>query len=434
MKWVFGAALCVALTAGLVFSLRGESRQLYLPGTTSAGHHQIETDCNACHKAFSGVEQEACLGCHRDELGELDAHRPEKFNNPRDFWMLERIDARRCVSCHVEHKPEVTRSMSVTLPADFCFGCHAEIGSERPSHQGFEPSGCAATGCHRYHDNSALYEDFVARHLNEPMTRSAPFVPPRDPRAPFAAHGRRFGAALTRASSDAPKAAATKVVEEWEASSHAAAGVNCGDCHAPAGTKWDDYPKPAACKGCHELELSGFLAGRHGMRLDRGLSPMTPAFSRLPMKEGARHAELDCASCHGAHRFETKRAAVEACLGCHDDAHSLAYEASAHARSFRAEIAGQAPPGSGVSCATCHLPRHTVDENGKTVVRVQHNQNDNLRPNDKFVRSVCLTCHGLGFSFDALSDENLIARNFRGQPATRVKTLDMVGERSRRTD
>ena len=95
-------------------------------------------------------------------------------------------------------------------------------------------------------------------------------------------------------------------------------------------------------------------------------------------------------------------------------------------------MAGRASPGSGVSCATCHLPRHTVNEHGNELVRVQHNQNDNLRPNDKFVRSVCLTCHGLGFSFDALADGNLAARNFRGRPAKRVKTLDMV--RSRKED
>jgi predicted CXXCH cytochrome family protein len=422
--------LCVTLTAGLVLALRGESRRIYLPGTTSAGHHQIEDDCNACHEAFAGVKQDACLGCHRDELGELDAHRPEKFNNPRDFWMLERIDARRCTSCHAEHEPDVTGVMGVTLPADFCFGCHADIGKERPSHAGFQATGCAATGCHRYHDNSALYEDFIARHLNEPATRAGAVVPARDPRAAFAMTGRRLGGALTRAASDAPKTSASKVVlDEWEASSHAAAGVNCGECHAPAGAKWSDHPEPAACKGCHERELTGFLAGRHGMRLDRGLSAMTPSLARLPMKEAASHAELGCSSCHGEHRFETKRAAVEACLGCHDDRHSLAYEASAHARLWREEVAGRAPAGSGVSCATCHLPRHTVDENGRALVRVEHNQNDNLRPNDKFVRGVCLTCHGLGFSFDALSDENLITGNFRGRPAAHVKTLDMVGAR-----
>jgi predicted CXXCH cytochrome family protein len=430
-KWAAGISVCLVLTAGLLVALRGGNRSVYLPGTTSAGHHQIENDCNACHKVFSGVEQESCLGCHRDELeGELDAHRAEKFSDPRDFWMLERIDARRCVTCHGEHESHVTDAMGVTLPRDFCFGCHADIAKERPSHAGFEPDGCAATGCHRYHDNRALYEDFIARHLDEPDTRTAPSVRSRNPRAPFTSAGRSFGAALTAVENDAPKTPFPDgLLADWAASSHAAAGVNCRDCHEGAGAKWTDRPPAAACKNCHELELAGFLASRHGMRLERGLSPMQPALARLPMKEGKGHAELGCGSCHQAHRFDTRQAAVEACVGCHDDRHSRSYEASPHARLWRAEVEGKAPPGSGVSCATCHLPRHTVSEHGVELVRVQHNQNDNLRPNDKFVRTVCLTCHGLGFSFDALADTNLTALNFRGRPSEHAKTLGMVKNR-----
>jgi predicted CXXCH cytochrome family protein len=430
-KWAAGLSVCLLLTIGLLVVLRSGNRSIFVPGTTSAAHHQIENDCNACHKVFSGVEQESCLGCHRDELeGELDAHRPEKFSDPRDFWMLERIDARRCVTCHSEHNPHVTDVMAVTLPRDFCFACHADIAKERPSHAGFEPSGCAATGCHRYHDNRALYEDFIARHLDEPETRAAPSVHARNPRAPFASAGRTFGGPLTAVENDAPKAFFKDgLLADWAASSHAAAGVNCRECHAGPEAKWSDQPPAAACKTCHELELAGFLASRHGMRLERGLSPMQPALARLPMKDAKGHADLGCGSCHQAHRFDTRQAAVEACLGCHDDRHSRSYEASPHATLWRAEIQGKAPPGSGVSCATCHLPRHTVSEHGVELVRVQHNQNDNLRPNDKFVRTVCLTCHGLGFSFDALADSELAARNFRGRPAHPSKTLGMVKSR-----
>jgi predicted CXXCH cytochrome family protein len=430
-KWSTGIALCLALTTALVLALRDENRRIYLPGRTSAGHHQIEDDCGACHQAFSGVEQRACLACHADELdGELDAHRPEKFSDPRNFWMLERIDAKRCVSCHAEHKPDVTRAMSVTAPADFCIACHADVGKERRSHAGFEPAGCAATGCHRYHDNGALYEDFIARHLGEPDTRPAPLVHARNARAPFVAAGRPLGPALARLASDAPKGTANDgILTDWEASSHARAGVNCGACHAPRGASWNNHPKPAVCKGCHELESAGFLAGRHGMRLERGLSPMEPAFAQLPMKHRVEHTELGCSSCHGAHGFDTTKAAVEACVACHDDRHSRAYAGTAHDRLWRAEVAGTAPPGSGVSCATCHLPRHTVRDHGNELVRVQHNQNDNLRPNDKFVRSVCLSCHGLGFSFDALADASLVARNFRGRPARHLTTLEMVERR-----
>ena len=45
------------------------------------------------------------------------------------------------------------------------------------------------------------------------------------------------------------------------------------------------------------------------------------------------------------------------------------------------------------------------------------------------LRSVCMNCHGLGFSIDALADPDLVARNFRGQPARRIGSLGMVAER-----
>ena len=47
---------------------------------------------------------------------------------------------------------------------------------------------------------------------------------------------------------------------------------------------------------------------------------------------------------------------------------------------------------------------------------VEHNQNNNLRPNQKMIRSVCMNCHGFSFSLNALSDRGSIANNFAGEP------------------
>jgi len=143
----------------------------------------------------------------------------------------------------------------------------------------------------------------------------------------------------------------------------------------------------------------------------------------------ARDAQLSCTSCHGAHRFDTKKAAVEACTGCHRDGHTAAYERSPHHALWKKELAGELPPGSGVSCASCHLPRdeyRAPDLDAKRVL-VQHNQSDNLRPSEKMIRPVCMSCHGLGFSTDALADAKLVQDNFLGQPRARVKSLEMVG-------
>ena len=131
-----------------------------------------------------------------------------------------------------------------------------------------------------------------------------------------------------------------------------------------------------------------------------------------------------------AHRYDTKWAAVEACTGCHDDRHTRAYRRSPHARLWQREITREDRPGSGVSCATCQLPREISRRGGQSLVRIQHNQNQNLRPNEKMARGVCLTCHGLGFTLDALADRTLIDKNFSGQPKHQVRSLEMAEERN----
>jgi formate-dependent nitrite reductase cytochrome c552 subunit len=192
---------------------------------------------------------------------------------------------------------------------------------------------------------------------------------------------------------------------------------------------WADKPGHTACATCHEREAKGFLEGKHGMRLAQKLTPMTPAMARIPMRADARDAALGCTTCHGAHAFDTKRAAVEACEGCHADNHTKAFRASRHFALWQAELTGTAPPSSGVSCATCHLPRELHKSEGGETVAAQHNQNLNLRPNEKMVRSVCLACHGLGFALDALADPHLIASNFKGRPARKVESIAWVKRR-----
>ena len=71
------------------------------------------------------------------------------------------------------------------------------------------------------------------------------------------------------------------------------------------------------------------------------------------------------------------------------------------------------------------MPR--IEKNGK--VFTQHNQNDNLRPNEKMVRSSCQKCHGLQFSLDALADPDLILNNFNHAPVKSVESLDWAKQR-----
>ena len=66
---------------------------------------------------------------------------------------------------------------------------------------------------------------------------------------------------------------------------------------------------------------------------------------------------------------------------------------------------------------------------GGEEIHIQHNQNANLRPNEKMIRGVCQNCHGLGFTLDALADTKLVQANFAGRPSVHVESLDWVKRR-----
>ena len=423
MKQFFTYAIWLAITLTISTFLGDqllnyEHKTAFVPNDTTHGHYQIEMQCSACHDADMKVQQDACLKCHQQELKDSqDSHPGSKFNDPRNFEMVAKLDGRRCITCHTEHSPHTTGQMGLTLPEDYCFACHDKIGEERESHKNLDFKSCSTAGCHNYHDNRALYEDFLLKHFDEPahLSQAKELIltkksPQPIPEPDFEGHIN------------------PTIRHDWSSTAHAKAKVNCKDCHQPEGQdEWTDKVAIQTCQDCHTEQSEGFLAGKHGMRLAVGLSPMTPGQARLPMKASAAHDQLNCISCHSDHRFDTRRAAVDACLNCHNDQHSLNYRQSPHFKFLQIDHSNHKTD-KGVSCATCHMPR--IKKNGQIIT--QHNQNDNLRPNEKMVRSACIKCHGLQFSLDALADPNLILNNFNHAPEKRVESLDWAKQRERK--
>ncbi len=372
------------------------SKRVFLPGKTTNGHYQIELSCVSCHtQEFPEGEdfQEACVKCHAAELDEAqDSHPETKFSDPRNAERIALLDARKCVTCHSEHAPERTASMGLSLPQDYCYQCHQDIAEERPSHEGLPFDSCADAGCHNFHDNRAIYEDYLVKHGSEP-------------------------AILAEAFRELKK------------------GADSQKCESTARAKKNDSSAVEGCKECHLRETNSWFSGRHGMRVALEMEPMRPGDARLPMKKQAHDLLLSCGSCHGGDPKGQKPKAVtdpiwtqvEACLSCHDDKHSLAYKNSKHFELLSQEIDGKIAAGSGVTCATCHMPRG-YDDDGN--LWVNHNQNHNLRPNEKMLRTSCGNCHGLSFAIDALADPQLIENNFSGQPSAHVKSVDWAVARN----
>ena len=432
------------------------AKTMLLPGETTHGHYQIELACNACHTPMMGVKQDACLDCHQEELKiSRDTHPAKKFKDPTNADRLKLLDATQCITCHREHVPERTHPMGLSLPTDYCYHCHQEVMEQRPSHKDFAFNSCATAGCHNYHDNRALYENFLMKHADQEDMLEQQFVKLRSKlpilklKAELESGKDRVStddsdqksARLFLADMDAPDSIETsqQLLNDWENTAHAAVGVNCNQCHIDAAnlkdpddeletasTKsnvWSDTVDHQTCGKCHQRELESFTAGKHGMRLPLGLPPMTPAEARLPMKSNRAHDSLNCSSCHSGHRFDTQFAAVDACLSCHNDRHSLAYKESPHFALWESELSGDSEAGTGVSCATCHMSVMKAEDGS---VFVNHNQNNNLRPNEKMIRSVCIDCHGVAYSIDALADRKLIDRCFEGSPEGHIESVDMV--------
>src|SRR5690606_10426352 len=142
---------------------------------TTHGHYQIEMSCSTCHTPMMGLAPDACTACHGAELSEADdSHPAAKFRDPRHAELLREIDATRCVTCHVEHRPDMTGPMGATLPQVHCVRGHADIAEERPNHAKYDFTTCQASGCHNFHDNRALTEDFLAANLEQPAMLDNP--------------------------------------------------------------------------------------------------------------------------------------------------------------------------------------------------------------------------------------------------------------------
>ena len=473
IAWSLGTVIAVVIVAA--WMIVGGEREILLVGSTTAGHHQIELACETCHAArvFSSTAKatkalnKTCRNCHEKELKAADdSHPRKKFRDPRMAIYWEKLDARLCTVCHLEHRPEIARESAVTVASNFCIACHSEgdqdVRLARSTHSGLTFDTCATAGCHNYHDNRSLYEDFLLKHKDQPWLSP-------DPVHQLTAHYRSRevsqGSGIARFDAVAPASelAHSNELDEWAGSGHATAGINCVDCHAehvPEGASiaeveanWVEKPSLKVCTRCHKQESNTFALGRHGMRNHpkianprdparamravgleselpklfsawiadpAPLSYMTVREARLPMRKDAVHKVMDCGSCHTPHDVNLVQAAVEACASCHNDDHTKAYFDSAHYLLWKAEVAGNAKPGSGVSCATCHMEK--IERRGK--ITTNHNQNDTLRPNEKMIRPVCLDCHGLGFSLNALADSGLISTNFRGKPKVQVESIE----------
>jgi len=288
VTWISWIVLTALLSSYYAYALMGNTKSRFLPGQTTSGHYQIELACKACHtNPFGGKEvlQKACVKCHGAELKAVeDSHPKSKFTDPRNADRTKILDARYCITCHKEHVEDRTHMMGVTLPNDFCAYCHFDIAKDRKSHKGMKFDTCANAGCHNFHDNKALYEDFLVKHANEPNDLEKMTTLTRDFAGYYKAQKLNDAGIkitpLVTTDANYPQSVQVKqdVIDQWAKTSHAKSAVNCKDCHNKkvAGSmsmSWIEKPGNEVCVDCHKLEVDTYQQGKHGMRLAQQLTP-----------------------------------------------------------------------------------------------------------------------------------------------------------------
>ena len=83
------------ITIAIVMAVIAYPHKMLSPGNLYQAHSDLNNDCLACHKIFSGTPNENCVTCHKvSEIG--------KKNNKISFH--KNLQNQDCISCHSDHK------------------------------------------------------------------------------------------------------------------------------------------------------------------------------------------------------------------------------------------------------------------------------------------------------------------------------------------
>ncbi len=230
-----------------------------------------------------------------------------------------------------------------------------------------------------------------------------------------------------------------KMVEAWQTSKHAEAGVGCVSCHG------DDHSKIFAEKGqvsasicgdCHSAQVKEFDQSLHAAAVellvdDPKFKRLSPAMAKAGCMSchqvGARAVDGTrgkCNTCHSGHSFSSEEARrPEACAACHtgpDHPHMEMWQASKHGQLYANESTRSQAP----TCVTCHMPggnHHTgfgltlgqvangsVMEGSKAPIEMRTISSADFKSRRKEMISTCLPCHSSRFASESLETADKI--------------------------
>jgi hypothetical protein len=74
------------------------------PGKLIPGHNSLETDCFACHAAFTGADSSRCVVCHKSaDIGRLTTTGQPIVKPLTSVPFHQRLITLECITCHSDH-------------------------------------------------------------------------------------------------------------------------------------------------------------------------------------------------------------------------------------------------------------------------------------------------------------------------------------------
>ena len=338
--WPIWTALSALLLAGMSYAmLKGEDRTLFMPGPLTAGHHQLELACTACHQrhAFSAEQArrpENCGKCHlgpdhpQKEIYEESKHgiaffaNVDAMNLDSPKWIVgeDYTAAPTCATCHRQidsvHRKVIEGRLWTEEPHKIpaCVDCHAPHKIRRV----FYPEGLAnkdCLTCHGQPDLAMLRNgESVSLYIDELAFSSS-------------AHA---GTACAQCHTDVTvameRACATiqspvdcsichaEQVTDYEGSTHGTLHAardpdapSCQDCHAKHATISKELPTsptyarnvPKLCGQCHRSGEQ--VASRIDTELDDIVGSYEDSVHGRALIDAGLIVTATCADCHGAH-------------------------------------------------------------------------------------------------------------------------------------
>ncbi len=325
--------------------------------------------CRDCHDESNGkfvvLGEAACAKCHEPQAKLTHVGKPGADHTP-------------CTTCHAFGvKPEAT-----------CTSCHAEPQGKRAAVTVHASKDVPCKACHSPHrDPEVQQADCATCHGNVTASHGNKHV------ASDVTHARGWldgGAGATLATTAAAGGPACTDCHAPHTKA-AVAGATCIGCHAsaPKGPRPSNHAACTTCHAPHELERAAVkpCAGCHADKRAASDNPAHAACTSCHVAHDTPAKRSVCASCHAAQHTlaDTKVAKHADCTSCHSPHDPKASPAAACAK-CHANINAKHAPGKSDRCVDCHAPHPTAAKAG-------HPASTLGAPGNPAIALACATCH-----------------------------------------